>query len=92
MSLSISVKLAGLLATMGIGVSLMPTLAHACPFCYGASDPRTLHAFYISTAALTLMPLLLIGGFAFWISRAYAARATVRRHQPEASAQSAIDR
>jgi hypothetical protein len=50
MSLSISVKLARLLATTGIGVSLMPTLAHACPFCYGASDSRTLHAFYISTA------------------------------------------
>jgi len=47
---------------------------------------------YVSTAALTLMPLLLIGGFAFWISRAYAAKAARRRHKPATSMQSAIDR
>jgi hypothetical protein len=92
MSLSISVRLAGLLAATGIGVLLMPVAVQACPFCYATSDPRTLHAFYVSTAALTLMPLLLIGGFAFWISRAYGARAAVRRHTPETSARSAIDR
>jgi hypothetical protein len=92
MSLSISVRLAGLLAATGIGVSLMPAAVYACPFCYAASDPRTLHAFYVSTAALTLMPLLLIGGFAFWISRAYGTKAAVRRDTPEASARSAIDR
>jgi hypothetical protein len=85
MSPSISVKLVWLLAVTGIGVSLMPASVFACPFCYGASDPRTLHAFYISTAALTLMPLLLIGGFVFWISRAYAANAATRRHKPGAS-------
>jgi hypothetical protein len=92
MSPSISVNLARLLAATGIGVSLIPAPVYACPFCYGASDPRTLYAFYISTAALTLMPLLLIGGFAFWISRAYAAKTAVRCHAPVASAQSTIDR
>ena len=92
MSLSISVKLARLLAATGIGVSMMPAPVFACPFCYGASDPRTLHVFYVSTAALTLMPLMLIGGFAFWISRAYAAKAAARGHKSGASTQSAIDR
>src|SRR5271155_5512596 len=86
MPLSIWVKLAGLLAATGIGASLMPAATYACPFCYAASDPRTLHAFYVSTAALTLMPLLLIGGFAFWISRAYGARAGVRRLRDAAAA------
>ena len=91
MSLSISVRVTRLLATIGVGVSLMPASAFACPFCYGASDPRTLHAFYVSTAALTLMPLLLIGGFALWISRAYA-KAASRRHQAVVETQSATDR
>jgi len=80
-----------LLAATGIGVSLVPAPALACPFCYGASDPRTLHAFYVSTAAMTLMPLLLIGGFAIWISRAYG-KAAIRRHNPGPDTQSAADR
>jgi len=64
-------RLARALATVA-GVSLAPASAFACPFCYAASSPRTLHAFYVSTVALTLMPLMLIGGFAIWISRAYS--------------------
>ena len=91
MSLSMSAKLARLLAAMGISASMLPTLAQACPFCYEASNPRTLHAFYVSTAALTLMPLLLIGGFAFWISRAYAAKSSVRPGQSDAGEHSVID-
>lgn len=38
--------------------------------CYGSSDPQVLSAFYASTAALLLLPLFLVGGFVFWISRA----------------------
>jgi len=71
MGRSISARLARVLPATA-GVSLAPAIAFACPFCYQASDPRTLHAFYVSTAALTLMPLMLIGGFAVWISRAYS--------------------
>ncbi len=59
---------------------LFPAAVSACPVCYGASDPRTLTAFYESTAALVLLPLLLVGGFIFWISR--ASRRAVARHVP----------
>jgi hypothetical protein len=57
---------------------LFPAAASACPVCYGASDPRTLTAFYVSTVALVLLPLLLVGGFVFWISR--AGRRAASRH------------
>jgi hypothetical protein len=67
---SILVRLARVLPAT-LGALLAPAIAIACPFCYAASSPRTLHAFYVSTAALTVMPLMLIGGFAVWISRAY---------------------
>jgi len=67
---SILVRLARVLPAI-VGALLAPAIAIACPFCYAASSPRTLHAFYVSTAALTLLPLMLIGGFAVWISRAY---------------------
>ena len=80
---SILVSLARVLAA-GVGASVAPTLAFACPFCYAASSPRTLHAFYVSTAALTLMPLMLIGGFAVWISRAYTKAGDHKRKAADA--------
>lgn len=49
---------------------LLPAAAAACPVCYGASDPQVLSAYYATTIALLLLPLLLVGGFALWISRA----------------------
>ncbi|HZO80365.1 MAG TPA: hypothetical protein VFB33_01625 [Candidatus Binataceae bacterium] len=49
---------------------LLPAVAAACPVCYGASDPQVLSAYYTATIALLLLPLLLVGGFALWISRA----------------------
>ena len=75
-----------------VGVSLIATTVLACPFCYAASNPRTLHAFYVSTAALTLMPLMLIGGFAIWISRAYKNPKIRRGQSTAATTTSSVER
>lgn len=42
--------------------ALLPSMAMACPACFGASDARTLSAYYASTVLLSLMPFLMIGG------------------------------
>ena len=42
--------------------ALRPSLAAACPACFGASDARTISAYYASTVLLSLMPFALIGG------------------------------
>ena len=39
-----------------------PSVAAACPACFGASNARTISAYYASTMLLSLMPFLLIGG------------------------------
>jgi hypothetical protein len=41
---------------------LLPSIAAACPACFGASDARTISAYYASTMLLSLMPFVLIGG------------------------------
>ena len=40
---------------------LVPTPAAACPICFGSVEPEVLRAFYWSTAALTLLPLAIVG-------------------------------
>jgi hypothetical protein len=90
MSPSTLTRIARLLAAE-IAVPLIPATVLACPFCYAASNPRTLHAFYVSTAVLTLMPLMLVGGFAIWISRAYR-NPGVRRGQPTTATRSSVER
>ncbi len=42
--------------------STLPSIAAACPACFGASDARTISAYYASTMLLSLMPFALIGG------------------------------
>ena len=41
---------------------MLPSIAAACPACFGASDARTISAYYASTMLLSLMPFALIGG------------------------------
>jgi hypothetical protein len=45
-----------------LGGELLPSIAAACPACFGASDARTISAYYASTMLLSLMPFVLIGG------------------------------
>ena len=51
------------------GSGLSGTPAWACPVCFGSSSNQVLYAFYASTVALSLLPFLLIGAFAFYLSR-----------------------
>lgn len=51
---------AAMLVTFAI--ALLPSIAAACPACFGASDARTISAYYASTVLLSLMPFALIGG------------------------------
>jgi hypothetical protein len=46
-----------------LAAALLPSIAAACAACFGASDARTISAYYASTVLLSLMPFALIGGF-----------------------------
>ena len=45
----------------------VPRLATACAVCSAGRDEENRIAFIITTAFMTLLPLLLIGGLAFWL-------------------------
>jgi hypothetical protein len=53
--------------------------AHACPVCFSAKDEAQRQAFFDTTIFLTLLPLVLIGGFIYWVAR------RVRRLEAEQS-------
>jgi hypothetical protein len=59
-----------------IAALFAPTIAAACPACFGASSARTIAAYYASTMLLSLMPFALIGSV---ILAAY-----LMRNRPEA--------
>jgi hypothetical protein len=42
-------------------------VALACPVCFSAKDEAQRQAFFDTTIFLTLLPLALIGGIAYWI-------------------------
>ena len=42
-------------------------LALACPVCFSAKDEAQREAFFDTTIFLTLLPLAMIGGIAYWI-------------------------
>jgi high-affinity Fe2+/Pb2+ permease len=48
---------------------LAPRLALACPVCMGGRDDETRTAFILTTVFLTVLPLSLIGGVVWWLSR-----------------------
>jgi hypothetical protein len=45
---------------------LAPGLAEACSVCFGGQD-QSRTAFIVTTAFLSVLPLALVGGLAFWI-------------------------
>ena len=63
-SLSSSPHLAPLIVGLLV---LVPRLATACSVCSAGRDEENRIAFIITTAFMTLLPLLLIGGLAFWL-------------------------
>ena len=46
-----------------------PRVAHACSVCGAGRDDETRTAFLITTGFLTVLPLLLVGGVAWWLRR-----------------------
>lgn len=57
----------------------MAAPALACPVCFSAGNDNVLRAFYVSTATLTLLPLLIFGAVAGWLWRRMRGAAPERR-------------
>jgi len=58
------------LALLALGLlAALPAEALACAVCFSGRTDETRVAFGISTAGMTLLPLLLIGGTAWWLRR-----------------------
>ncbi len=49
-----------------LAVVLAPELAEACSVCFGGRD-QSRTAFIVTTAFLSILPPVLVGGFAFWL-------------------------
>lgn len=49
-------------------VWLLPEVAHACPVC-GQALEQSRVAFIISTALMTLLPLVVLGSTGYWVVR-----------------------
>ena len=59
-------------ACAGVLVALLvlaPRIALACPVCMGGRDDATRAAFLLTTLFLTVLPLILIGGVVWWLTR-----------------------
>ena len=66
----------GILSVKTLGVSagfflllLAPRLSEACAVCSAGREDETRTAFIVSTAGMTLLPLVLVGGLIWWIRR-----------------------
>ena len=46
-----------------------PEAAEACSVCSAAQDDSVREAFLVTTVFLSVLPLLLVGGFAWWLRR-----------------------
>lgn len=49
-------------------IAATPALAHACAVCFEAND-KNRAAFFATTIFLSLLPLGMIAGMAFWLRR-----------------------
>jgi hypothetical protein len=61
-------------ASIGLIVFAYARVGHACAVCIDLGS-RSTGAFTLSTVFLSLMPLVMVGGVAFWIRRALRQRA-----------------
>jgi len=50
---------------------LPPDAASACPLCFAAGGQSTLHAYYVTAALLSLLPLVIVGVFAGWLRQRF---------------------
>ncbi len=49
----------------------LPGVAEACAVCFQAKTDATRIAFIASTAAMTFLPLAVVGGVAWWVRRKF---------------------
>jgi hypothetical protein len=56
-------------AAIAFAILLSPQLSLACPVCGTAADEQSKTAFIVSTAFMTLFPLMMIGLVAWWFVR-----------------------
>lgn len=52
-------------------VTLLPTLAFACPVCFATGDERVVHSYYITAALMSLLPVVIVAVFAGWLRRLF---------------------
>jgi hypothetical protein len=57
------------LRAFALACGLSASLARACPVCFSAKDEAQRQAFFDTTIFLTLLPLVVIGGFIYWVAR-----------------------
>jgi hypothetical protein len=55
-------------AALTVLISIVPSLAYACPVCFDAKNEAGRVAFLGTTVFLTALPLLLIGGVIYWVA------------------------
>lgn len=63
-------RILGILALMAtVALLAAPEAAEACAVCSAAQDDSVREAFLVTTVFLSVLPLLLVGGFAWWLRR-----------------------
>lgn len=66
-----SLNLATRLLAVAAGVSLGPAAAWACPACM-VGDPKTAGTYFGMTLVMSVLPMLLIAGLAYWLWRRHS--------------------
>ena len=62
---------------VAFAVVLSPQLARACAVCMSGKTDETRAAFIAMTAFMTFLPMILIGGFVWWLLRRAAAMRSI---------------
>jgi MYXO-CTERM domain-containing protein len=56
-------------AAQALGMLAAPRIVHACSVCSAGTDDESRTAFILTTAFLTFLPLILVGGLVWWLRR-----------------------
>lgn len=59
---------------LALGLWLAPALASACAVCMGGQEEDSAFAFILMTVVMSGLPLVMIGGIAWFVRRAYRQR------------------
>ena len=64
-------SVAVVLSAAAVALLLAPGAAEACAVCFQAKSDASRIAFIATTAFMTILPLLVIGGVAWWVRRQF---------------------